>query len=238
MADLKSIKELGLKNYKTDTKTNTYVNFRVLNKDNKVIKDQYGNPMDYVNSACFSQITYKEIPKDACRILIWKEVDKIPYEYSFMVRWIKELNKLGFPCSICPALEENKVLFLVELSDFQHKTHVNCTLQLIRYLWESAICAIPAIYYDILEKNTTIDPFIALQDAAKILTSYSEYCYANSNHMHTYAGNMGTNVSKEQFFKNVEKRQCNVFENKDFSIHPLFVNLVPKENSNKPKTFS
>lgn len=227
MSELLSIDILGLKNYIKGTPVNQYVNFKVLDENNKVVKDKNNNPMEYVGYSCFAPITYNVIPSTVKRILIWRDIATLPYKYDFCVRWIAELNKLGFPCSICPALEENRVLFLVELADFQHKVHVNCTLQLVRFLSETYLVYIPDLYFKILDENTDIDAFQALQNACKKLSEFQETSYKNTNHMITYEGNFG-NVTREKFFNNVERRQCDVYSNKDFSIHPLWADLTPK----------
>ena len=176
--------------------------------------------MEYVGYPCFAPITYNVIPSTAKRILIWRDVATLPYKYDFCVRWIAELNKLGFPCSICPALEENRVLFLVELADFQHKVHLNCTLQLVRFLTEIYICMIPDIYFNLLEKNTNLDPFHALQNANKMLSSYKETTFYNSNHTCTCGNKI--NVTKEELFANIAARQTGIYENGNHYIHGLW----------------
>lgn len=227
MADLKSIETLGLKYYISGTKVNSYVSYKLLDGDNKLAVTG-DNPSLYDNAACFSTVTYSLIPKTAKKIVFYRDISTIPYSYEIIERWVSELNKLGFPCSVNYLSEYNFVFFIVELKDYIHKTHINCTLQLLRCLTETSICYVPELYFGLIEKDTTLDPFVALQDAHRMLSDFSATSYFNNNHTITHKTN-GINVSKEQLFKNIAARNTGIYETGNFHIHSLWAGQKPIE---------
>ena len=196
--------------YNKNAQPNIRVNFKLLDDNGCVIRS-------YSDEACFSNITYYAIPKRTAAILIHHSKDLVPYDVSAIERWINDLNEIGFPCAYIGsnAVEHN---FQINIKDYKYKVHFISTLMLIRALYESGICMVPDIYFQLVDANPTIDKFDALQTAHKPTRSKKEFLsrWYNTNHMVTYDGNgSGENVKKDTLFERYKDSKLDVLHGKD-----------------------
>lgn len=210
----------NLIHYNSKTETNSSVNWRFLGKNDKVIFDQ---KRAY---ACFSPITYQAVPADVIKIIVYRGLGLIPYSKKIIVLWIKELNKLGFPCSV--SFEKSTVNFTLELKNFEFKAHLTITLQLIRALFEDHICYIPEVYFDLLESGAEKDKFFALQLAHKIVTNRKNLSimggFPNQNHMVTYDNNFTKPLGQEVFWERIKESKNLVYSEKYSNINKIWSN--------------
>lgn len=183
------------KNYKSKfhngNTTNTYVNFKVFNSRGGIEIETEPYP-----TACYSSITYSNKINNWSKMETWFSLKKLPYTKTKIIEWTEEINNLGFPCYLD---FENKnspktANFTVKFSDFTKKLHLNCTLQLIRCLWESGINHVPDIYFQLLEKYENPpdlnERFVLLQHSHNIINYTKDITgYHNINHMITYYNN-------------------------------------------------
>lgn len=200
-------------------KLNIKVSYRVIGENNQTI-------FDVALSSCFASVTYHPIDATATLIEIYRPFNEIPYSFDFIEKWIKELNEFGFPCEV--KKDGDVVYFYLILKNFKYKAMINCTLQLVRCLFENGICIIPELYYQLVEKSPNKDKFLLLQDAHKdkILTEN----YANTNHMVTHHRNR-YNISKQDFEKNIVNSRATTFEHLGCRLDDLWNGNV--DNSNK-----
>lgn len=183
-----------------DIPNNVRVWFKTLDKDGNVIRD-------YTNQACFSDLTYYGISSAVKKIIIYNQKKLTPYKFNAVKRWIKEINKLGFPCS-CSENDET-FEFTVNLDEYTWKAHLISTLMLIRALIEGGINKVPEFFLTAIDADPKIDKFQALQDAHKD----SRMRYYNSNHMITYQGN-GRNVDSKTLHERYKNSAIKVYETK------------------------
>lgn len=190
-------------------KTNSKVSFQLISKLDRVLKEEK-------DTSCFASITYSQIPASSKLILIPKSKSLIPYSDEQINRWIETLNELKFPCSV--RIGKNSVTFKIELKDYTYKLHLSSTLQLIRCLFETGICIVPALYFYLLKQDPQKDHFILLQDAHRLL--HAKECgigfYGNTNHMCTFNGNGDDNVTMEQFYKKLNKSDYKIHDNHSY----------------------
>lgn len=209
----------NLKYYNSKKSTGTFVSWNLLDKNDKIIDGEKG----YV---CFSPITYSAIERSAKKINVYRELSVIPYSKKIIERWVSELNELGFPCSVnfTPTIAN----FLVNLQDFEFKSHLTITLQLIRALFESYICYIPEVYFDLLESGEEKNKFFALQLAHKIVTSPENYGklngFPNTNHMVTYKNNFKEPIDQKTFWERIKKSKNPVYSEKYSNINNIWRN--------------
>jgi hypothetical protein len=195
---------------KTKLHSHTHVHFKLLDKDGKEIHDSKEYP-------CFSPITYGQLSKDCHAILVIGYLEKIPYTFEIVEKWVAELTELGFPCTVSK-VDAQTVNFLIAVKDYEKKYHLSSVLQLIRCLFEYLIYYVPDIYFNLINKKGNLDKFQLLQEAHKLLSSYKETAYFNSNHTITCAGTGGkNNLTREEFFSRLSKMKGNVFENNNFN---------------------
>lgn len=197
--------------YSPDNKDlGTYVDFKLFDKNGMLISD-------HPDRQCFFEINYGAIPSRTHKIVIGRNINRIPYDAKIIELWIKELNELGFPCQV--EVKKKFVYFSILLDDFTYKAHLMCTLSLIRCLFEDYICIVPERYFNILAGDKSIDKFIALQDAHRNLGD--GFNYANTNHMVTYRVN-GNNVTKEELFERIKNTGYNVFTSQRIALSALW----------------
>lgn len=218
------------KNYKSKFHngryTNTYVKYKVFNLDgSKVAMDN-----SYSN-ACYSAVTYStKISNFYSKIETWFDLNKLPYSKTKVTEWTKEINNLGFPCYLD---FENKnspktANFTVKFSDFTKKLHLNCTLQLIRCLWEPGINHVPDIYFQLLEKYENPpdlnERFILLQQAHNIINYTKDITgYSNTNHMITcYDNGVKDGFITLEEYKNRLKESVGIDEVVYRGVHNLW----------------
>lgn len=212
----------NLKYYNLKTLTSVYVSYRIVDENNVEITKAN-------SAACFSALTYGAIPPKAKKIIVIQELSTIPYDKELMERWIKEINDLGFPCSI--GFTDTHLEVTINLDDYKFKMHVSCVLQLIRCLYERYIAFVPEHYFSILENEKITDiegKFEALQLAHKNTCMSSDpnnmYASPNTNHMITYNGNFKTPLKQKDFLKRLEETQHGVFGNAHTNINMLWKN--------------
>ena len=171
--------------------TNTFVKYKVISKNNDIAIDHGLG----IGKACYSAVTYSKIPNTWEKLETWFDLSKLPYSKTKIIKWIKELNELGFPCYLD---FDNKnspgtANITVKFSDFTRQLHLNSTLQLIRALWESGINHVPDIYFQLSNKfkNSDLnDRFLLLQHSHNLLTYTKDTTgYYNYNHTITYYNN-------------------------------------------------
>lgn len=204
------------KYYKDSANVHNKVNYCYLDKDGVAFGKYQKHP-------CFSTITYSAIPANAHRILIFHRKNEIPYDFDTIKRWIKEINELGFPCSVeVDKYDQNIYNFFIDLKDYKFKMHVSCTLQLIRCLFEKYICFVPEFYLKIIESNKKTDKFLALQDAHRELSEYAASSYFNSNHTITCKENGKINIGREELFENIANTKYEVYSSDYCSLSRLW----------------
>lgn len=94
--------------------------------------------------------------------------------------------------------------FYIDLKDYKDKSHLFSTLSLIRMLSESYYDTVPETYFNMMDKDPTLDKFQALQDAHK-------KCNTSGGHCVTYNGN-GDNVSHKELMKRFDKHGDDLWE--------------------------
>lgn len=211
------------KYYIKDTETTIKVNYKLLDKDGEIltyiINTATGTEKrlrDNKNDSCFSSVTYNAIPQETKTIVIYHPLTKIPYDKIFIEKWVKELNDLGFPCKL--TFNKQNAEFIIDLSEYKKKLHLNCAMQLVRCVTESYICFIPELYFNSIEKlpKTELDldkKFDVLQDAHKSTKQYNESAYANTNHMITHKYNGEKNVTRDIFWARIKESKLEIYDN-------------------------
>lgn len=206
--------------YHNGKTTHTYVNYKVVGENNTIIYNHsYG-----IGRACYSDVTYNKIPDTWDRLETWFHLDKLPYSKEKVIEWAAELNKLGFPCYLdfdTPTIAN----FTVKFADFTKKLHFNATLQLIRCLWESGICHIPDIYFQITEKYkkppSIAKKFELLQVAHNALDLTKDITgYYNTNHMMTHYNNGVKNqtISLQEYQNRLKENDADIYSQKFVSV--------------------
>jgi hypothetical protein len=166
--------------------------------------DTEGNLLDdEKDSSCFSSLTYCPITPLMKSVVIKHSLSKIPYNNDIIVSWIKDLNELGFPCSV--VFDANDAFFTVKPKDFTKKLHFSSTLQLIRALYERYICYAPDIYFGLISGEKPMDKFEAIQIAHLKIGDYKESTLANWNHMITSPHVNSKPITREEFNSRLEK---------------------------------
>ena len=182
--------------YYMDIPTTTYVWFKLLDKNGKLVED-------FPNHPCYSGIIHG-FSKKARRIQVYHEKAKVPYNTACIRRWITDLNEMGFPCTFSedllpdaatkaegfanatvnegltdmalllmrhgnepPASPNMFHNFYVNLDDYEDKNHLFSTLSLIRCLTESGINRVPEVYFGIMDADPGMDKLEACQAAHK-----------------------------------------------------------------------
>lgn len=203
--------------YLKDSKTNKSVSFDCVNDDGQII-DKYS----FKQNVCFSTITYGPIPKNCIKVLVFHKLKEIPYSQEIILKWIEEIDNFGFKCSV--SFKDEKAIFSIALKDFNRKILVNCTLILIRALFETGICHVPSYYFTILKANPKFNQeqkFNALQDAHILV--YKEYL-PNANHMCVYNGLSPKNITLEKLMKNIDKTGIKVYDDAYTGLSRLWIN--------------
>lgn len=165
--------------------------------------DQNDHLIEEYKDVCFRDISVWAIPENVKKIVVIHPLSRIPYHPEFIPQWIKEINNLGFPCNF--VIKNNDAHFSVELKHIEYKNHLIYTLQLIRVLFETGLCYVPELYFDLIEKDSNIDRFIALQIAHKNLELLRPYVCSNANHAITSLYNGAGNITKAQFLERLSK---------------------------------
>lgn len=152
------------------------------------------------NEPCFHHITYSDRslpPFDT--IVVKKDYKYIPYTKKIVKWWIGEIKKFGFPCS-CEFVHD-EVFFKIRNCDHDNnKASINCTLMLLRCLFERYIYFVVARYIDLIKENKKKDRFLIMQEAHLTAGKINEnFSYANSNHMllSTWTPNYKAKTKKE-----------------------------------------
>ena len=185
--------------YKEDECPNNRVSFSLLDKNGDVLRK-------HEEAACFSILSQYSIPKDIRSIRIFHKKSLVPYNNKSVERWIADINEAGFPCSLIPAEKsgEDAYVFEVNFKNFTYKAHLIHTLMLIRALYERYICVVPEIYFQMMDKNPSLDKFHAIQLAHRYdFKDHPHSGWQNSNHMITYNGN-GKPISYEKLLENYQ----------------------------------
>lgn len=226
--------------YYKDIPTTSYVSFKLLSANRRLI-------IDYANNPCFANIAHGFDEKTRF-IQVYHEKRKVPYSVNEVKRWIDDLNEVGFPCSFENDLDkliaqqvaylnstvnndlENMALmvlrhgkevpethynFFVKTNDFTNKNHLFSTLFLIRCLFESGINRVPEEYFKLMDNEPTLDKFDACQTAHKIVSNttkkYDPLIYANTGHMITFDGN-GKNITKAALMERFTTRKTDLHD--------------------------
>lgn len=169
----------------------TYINYST--KDNK------GQVKDYIHSACYAALTYYTFSPDIVEILTWQTVQQINYTEEEVIRWIKEINQMGFPCTYegKEIKSGESYIFKIDLKKYKYKAHMSSALMLIRYLMEDGIREFPRFYFKMRDTYPKVQKFKLMQ-AAHVLYAYARY--ANTNH--TLRDSMpNTVLTKKEIFK-------------------------------------
>jgi hypothetical protein len=173
-----------------------YVSFSVFDTGDNIFYEEK-------NASCFSSLTYSPINPLIKSVVIQHGLSQIPYNNEIIVSWIKDLNELGFPCSVL--FNANTAFFTVKLKDFKKKLHFSSTLQLIRALYEKYICYVPDIYFGLISGEKPMDKFEAIQIAHLKTKDYKESALVNYNHMITSFCVNSKPITREEFNSRLEK---------------------------------
>ncbi len=130
-----------------------------------------------------------------------------------------QLNELEFPCEVKKL--DDKVEFTIDLSKYKYKMHLTSTLMLVRALWESRIAYVVEYYFRIIEKDSKINKFIALQDSHKELSKHNESAYYNSNHTITSEYSK-ENIEQKRFFKRLKNTKYDVYSSEHTELSKLW----------------
>lgn len=161
---------------------------------------------------CFYSMFQGGIQEGAVRFEFPHPRINIPYSNESIVRWIANLNEMGFPCSV--EIGET-CIFKLELKDYKWKLHVMSTLMLLRLLTESGLVKMPELFFQKLDEDPTQDKFKLLQWVHK----GAGLKYINRNHMVTHNGasrydNSGApnpDVTREELEENFEASGLGVY---------------------------
>lgn len=144
---------------------------------------------NYPGCVCFGNLT-RQLPLDTKKIVVWESKSRIPYSDEAIKRWIDDLNQIGFPCHL--VIKPLEIEVEVKIEEYEYKAQLFSALTLIRALYEFRSSNVPNLYFNLIDKDSTIDKFDAIQTAYKANpTSSPEYSI-------TYAGN-GYNITKQTF---------------------------------------
>ncbi len=180
--------------YHDDSKKeiNAYMWFKLLDKHGKLIQD-------YPNSACYGSIT-GTINKNTAVIVVYRKKSSVPYNDDHIVRYIYDLNDMGFPVSIVKDPKFPDTLYLhVYTENYKSKTHMFSTLTLLRLLWESGMNKVPEHYLQMMDEDPSGDKLDKLQRAHKVKGTY-----VSGGHAVTFPGN-GGNIDKNTLFERFNK---------------------------------
>lgn len=171
-----------------------YMWYRLLDKSGKVITN-------YANAACYGSISGGTIPKNTAVIDVYRERKLIPYNDEAIVRYVYDLNDMGFPVTLVslPKTETGTIHFHVFLDNYDTKPHLISTLTLLRMMWEAGMAKTLDIYLQLMDKKPDADKLDMIQAAHKTKGSN-----ANGGHSVTYNGN-GGNVDRDTLFKRFSK---------------------------------
>lgn len=194
----------------------TYVSYRFVDKNGTILKDE--------NYACFALILQAKIPDEVYKIVVYHPLTKVPYKPDIIKRWVSELNSLGFPMKF--TVKNENIEFTILLHEYALKTHIACTLTLIRCAFELHICLVLEYYFEILEKKKLVDPndrFAALQTAHKLACQkpIDLYNKPNTGHMLTYDENFTSPISYKTFTSRLKKTKQKTRDSGFSGIHAL-----------------
>lgn len=211
--------------YNNNIRTTNLVSSKLLDSSHNIIEN-------FRNRICFSDITYHRINKQTKFIVVYHSLKQIPYSKTIIKQWIKELNILGFPCSVEFNKKEPLAEFTIRLSDYQKKIHVSITLQLIRYLTETYICRLPELYFQELDKLKvnnivpSIDKKYEILQNIHVLADKNRKCYGlNTNHTITETGNFDHQnpLTQKEIMNRICAEKAGVYDKWDYhSINDIW----------------
>lgn len=203
-----------------EIKLKSNVNWRYIDKKGKVISDE--------TDICFREIMGNKIPDEVVKIVVYHPLSLVPYKADALYRWGAELTSLGFPMKV--RVSEKEVTFTLLLHEYALKTHLSCSLTLIRCAYENCIAVIMENYFQILDQEKPLDieaRFAALQRAhVKACKEPDDlYCTPNTGHIVTYDGNYKTKpVSHKVFASRLKQTKEKIRALGKSDIHTLFEN--------------
>lgn len=176
--------------------------YKELDNNKQVVEDHSGN------LSCFSNITYKPLNHDTHYILVWEFARNIPYDDACIRDWIRDLNEMGFKCTV-EKVDDNYNFYVPvrnEDGEFITKLEMNSCLFLIRYLYHAdTISTFPNFYFEIMDELPQADKFEVMQMAH----AYNDDPYFNTNHS-LRDSVLRKTISKERFWNklivNVSKK--------------------------------
>lgn len=157
-----------------------------------------------LKTTCYYSVTQTPIYNNHHSVISHFHIDETPYSEESVIRWINELNEIGFPCHYKGI---NKDCYDIEvlISEMQdNKIIFNTTLMLIRCLKERRINMIPALYLSSLDENPDQDKFILMQESHKH-KKLRDTAYLNTNHVIISPQSTANPFTKEQFLKRLKQ---------------------------------
>ncbi len=154
------------------------------------------------NHYCFQELFSDSIPALTKTIVVYVNLDCVPFSKLAIKRFILIMNKAGFPCRRSYVM--GQLLLECPLDGYKKKVHVLSTLTLFRMLFEPGISETLEILFWILDKakagKIKPDYVRAIADAhCKIGYEHLKF-YVNSGHAVTFPSN-GAVPSSEELFK-------------------------------------
>lgn len=159
------------------------ISFKLIDSKNVVLND-------YPGHGCCASV-FNSISKKTHQLVVYQDKTFIPYGDESIIRWVTDINEMGFPCSLVNG--EKKITVTFNISDYQYKAHLFSGFTLLRTLWDQqGLCQVIESYFQAMDKEPGADKFDVMQTAHKL-----NKC-ASSHRSITYNGN-GHNVTREDF---------------------------------------
>lgn len=166
------------------------------------------------NTACYATVMNAPIDMKWKTILLQQPVGSIPYTRTQVIRWINDINELGFPCHFEKMGKTLNIRLI--LTEFVSKIHLASTLMLLRVLWENGMNHIPDLYFQAMDENPRADRLVQIQKAHKhpgllvVQKPYypgdKPYTYSSYNTGHTVTSHWNKkNIRRTELMKRMKK---------------------------------
>jgi hypothetical protein len=180
--------------FKTGKQTTANVTFALEGKKKEA--------REYRGQTCYSAVTQHLIPAHYQSLLIKEAVGHVPYERKECLRWVNDLNEIGFPCHFVSMGTHLKIR--IKFKDYKSKTHMVSTLLLLRALWEQGMNRIPDVYFQAMDANPNANKLEEIQKAHKNKSLAKNGYWYNTNHTVTSYCHPHE-IEKEELFKRFEQ---------------------------------